>query len=91
MAIVRGYSDLDRHASWFLFFSLLLRAIMQAGLTPLAIVGLSCRFDAEDLLEKRVLSRFSRRKLYLYNTLTYADYSYTFKQLLSVPPDLAGQ
>jgi hypothetical protein len=26
----------------------------QAGLTPLAVVGLSARFDAEDLLEKRV-------------------------------------
>ena len=37
----------------------------QSGQTPLSVIGMSCRFDAEDLLEKRVLSRFSRRKLYV--------------------------
>ena len=46
--------------------------------------------QAEDLLEKRVLSRFSRRKLYLYNTLTYADYVYTFQAMLSVPSGVDG-
>ncbi|KAG0602491.1 hypothetical protein M758_10G017800 [Ceratodon purpureus] len=36
---------------------------MQSTLTQAAVVGLSCRLDADELLEKRVRSRFSNRKL----------------------------
>jgi len=36
---------------------------MQSTLTQAAVVGLCCRLDAVELLEKRVKSRFSNRKL----------------------------
>ena len=51
----------------------------------------SCRFDAEDLLEKRVLSRFSRRKLYLYNTVSYTEFADSFKKMLTLPGGFADE
>lgn len=36
---------------------------MQSVLSQAAVVGISCRLDADQLLEKRVRSRFSHRKL----------------------------
>lgn len=62
----------------------------QAGLTPLAVVGLTCRYDAEDLLEKRVLSRFSRRKFYLSKPLDFDEYSLAFREALSPSPQVAA-
>ena len=58
----------------------------QAGSTPLSIVGITSRFDAEDLLEKRVLSRFSRRKVYLHHRLEFPDYVSAFGDCLTLAP-----
>jgi len=58
----------------------------QAGSTPLSIVGITSRFDAEDLLEKRVLSRFSRRKVYLHHRLAFPDYVSAFEDCLTLAP-----
>lgn len=58
----------------------------QAGLTPLAVIGVTCRFDAEDLLEKRVLSRFSRRKFYLSKPLEFDEYTLAFEEALRAGP-----
>lgn len=37
--------------------------IIQAGTTPMAVIGLTCRLDVMDLFEKRVKSRFSHRQV----------------------------
>lgn len=37
----------------------------------MAVIGLTCRLDALDLLEKRVKSRFSHRQIYLFSTATF--------------------
>lgn len=58
----------------------------QAGSTPLAIIGITSRFDAEDLLEKRVLSRFSRRKIYLHHRLNFSEYVDVFRESLNINP-----
>ncbi|CAO3668600.1 unnamed protein product [Rhizopus stolonifer] len=43
----------------------------QSARNPMAVIGLTCRLDALDLLEKRVKSRFSHRQIYLFSTATF--------------------
>eukprot|EP00038_Savillea_parva_P009063 m.180946 g.180946 ORF g.180946 m.180946 type:complete len:509 (+) comp15147_c0_seq1:65-1591(+) len=74
--------DLFAHAGKQSLLYTLLDAV-QAGHTPLVVIGLTCRFDAEDLLEKRVLSRFSRRKFYLSKPLPFDEYKMAFEEALT--------
>ena len=53
--------------------------------TPLLIIGLTCRLDVLSLLEKRVLSRFSRRQLMMFNSISFADYVQMFQDFLTLP------
>ena len=45
---------------------------IQTSSTPMCLIGITCRIDVLDLLEKRIKSRFSHRQIYLFN-----DYSFT--------------
>ena len=58
--------------------------ISQAGLTPMAVVGITSRVDVMELLEKRVKSRFSHRQLFICNQWTYEDYVNGFINLLKI-------
>ncbi|KAI9279812.1 origin recognition complex subunit 4 C-terminus-domain-containing protein [Sporodiniella umbellata] len=46
----------------------------QSAQNPMAVIGLTCRLDALDLLEKRVKSRFSHRQIYLFSTTTFNSF-----------------
>ncbi|CAM6011688.1 unnamed protein product [Sphagnum balticum] len=59
---------------------------MQSNLTQAAVVGLSCRLDADQLLEKRVRSRFSNRKL-LFLPLSFEDVFLLLHHVLMLPVD----
>jgi hypothetical protein len=48
----------------------------------------SFRYDAENLLEKRVLSRFSHRKLYLSKVLPLSQYTLAFQEALMASPEI---
>nr|XP_039270482.1 origin recognition complex subunit 4-like [Styela clava] len=61
--------------------------ITQAGTTPMAVIGLTCRLDVMDLLEKRVKSRFSHRQIYIHNGSNFDQYVATFKDLLTLNAD----
>jgi len=56
--------------------------ITQAGLTPMAVVGITCRIDVIELLEKRVKSRFSHRQLFVCNKWTFEEFVDGFTNLL---------
>ncbi|KAF9322764.1 origin recognition complex subunit 4, partial [Podila minutissima] len=49
--------------------------VAQSAEWPIAVIGLTCRLDALELLEKRVKSRFSHRHYYTYPPGTYHDYA----------------
>ncbi|KAG0337873.1 origin recognition complex subunit 4 [Podila horticola] len=49
--------------------------VAQSAEWPIAVIGLTCRMDALELLEKRVKSRFSHRHYYTYPPGTYHDYA----------------
>ncbi|XP_076366862.1 origin recognition complex subunit 4 isoform X2 [Tachypleus tridentatus] len=63
--------------------------IVQSSQTPVAVVGITCRLDVIELLEKRVRSRFSHRQLYLFNQYNFTDYMNIVKKLLQLPEDFS--
>lgn len=49
--------------------------VAQSAQAPICVLGITCRKDVTDLLEKRVMSRFSNRQIHLYPhaTETFED------------------
>ncbi|KAL8183286.1 UNVERIFIED_CONTAM: origin recognition complex subunit 4, partial [Gekko kuhli] len=61
--------------------------VSQSAQTPIAVIGLTCRLDILELLEKRVKSRFSHRQIYLINSFDFKKYINICKEQLSLPPE----
>lgn len=61
--------------------------ISQSAQTPIAVIGLTCRLDILELLEKRVKSRFSHRQIHLMNSFDFPQYLKIFKEQLSLPAE----
>ncbi|XP_045106993.1 origin recognition complex subunit 4-like isoform X2 [Portunus trituberculatus] len=58
----------------------------QSAQAPICVLGLSCRLDVLELLEKRVKSRFSHRQIHLQASGDFTThYLHTFKTLLHLP------
>ena len=47
-----------------------------------------CHQDVVELLEKRVKSRFSHRRIHVFNTLNFPEYKEAFQRMLTLPSDL---
>ncbi|XP_078721711.1 origin recognition complex subunit 4 isoform X2 [Lampetra fluviatilis] len=66
--------------------------VAKSAQTPIAVVGLTCRLDVLELLEKRVKSRFSHRQIHVFPCPEFDDYVAAFCQTLTLPqafPDVA--
>ncbi|XP_074858202.1 origin recognition complex subunit 4 isoform X2 [Carettochelys insculpta] len=61
--------------------------ISQSAQTPVTVIGLTCRQDILELLEKRVKSRFSHRQIYLINSFDFKQYLKIFKEQLCLPAE----
>ncbi|XP_068716512.1 origin recognition complex subunit 4-like isoform X1 [Montipora foliosa] len=59
--------------------------VSQTAQTPICVVGLTCRLDVVELLEKRVKSRFSHRQIHLFNSETFEDYLLIVRSVLGLP------
>ncbi|XP_015773350.1 PREDICTED: origin recognition complex subunit 4-like, partial [Acropora digitifera] len=59
--------------------------VSQSAQAPICVVGLTCRLDVVELLEKRVKSRFSHRQIHLFNSETFEDYLLIVRSVLSLP------
>ncbi|KAK8392638.1 hypothetical protein O3P69_014814 [Scylla paramamosain] len=58
----------------------------QSAQAPICVLGLSCRLDVVELLEKRVKSRFSHRQIHLQASGDFTThYLHTFRTLLHLP------
>ncbi|XP_077452137.1 origin recognition complex subunit 4 [Stigmatopora argus] len=73
------------HKNQTLLYNLL--DVSQSAQAPVAVVGLSCRLDVLELLEKRVKSRFSHRQISLFDGLKFTQYLERVKSQLSLPDD----
>nr|XP_014435294.1 origin recognition complex subunit 4 isoform X3 [Pelodiscus sinensis] len=65
--------------------------ISQSAQTPVTIIGLTCRQDILELLEKRVKSRFSHRQIYLMNSFDFKQYLKIFKEQLYLPAEFSDK
>ncbi|NWY48151.1 ORC4 protein, partial [Sylvia atricapilla] len=65
--------------------------ISQSAQTPVTVIGLTCRQDILELLEKRVKSRFSHRQIYLMNSFDFKEYMKIFKKQLSLPAEFPDE
>ncbi|XP_051479505.1 origin recognition complex subunit 4 isoform X2 [Apus apus] len=65
--------------------------ISQSAQTPVTVIGLTCRQDILELLEKRVKSRFSHRQIYLMNSFDFKQYIRIVKQQLSLPAEFPDE
>ncbi|KAJ8681427.1 hypothetical protein QAD02_017214 [Eretmocerus hayati] len=70
--------------------------VAQSAQAPICVIGITCRLDVIELLEKRVKSRFSHRQIFLYPGQTsesespvssFEDRLELFQDLLSLPDD----
>ncbi|CAO3644529.1 unnamed protein product [Mucor hiemalis] len=59
----------------------------QSAQNPMVVVGLTCRLDTLDLLEKRVKSRFSHRQIYLFPSSNFGQFIEIAKSTLLLPPE----
>ncbi|CAL8308156.1 unnamed protein product [Merluccius merluccius] len=71
------------HKNQTLLYNLL--DVSQSAQTPVAVVGLTCRLDVLELLEKRVKSRFSHRQIHLLSSLTFSQYLQVVRAQLQLP------
>ncbi|KAL5828121.1 hypothetical protein ACOSQ4_019918 [Xanthoceras sorbifolium] len=76
--------DLFAQGKQRLLYSLL--DAMQSVTSQAVVIGVSCRLDADQLLEKRVRSRFSHRKL-LFLPPSMEDLQRLLEHVLSLPVD----
>ncbi|XP_061664028.1 origin recognition complex subunit 4 [Syngnathoides biaculeatus] len=73
------------HKNQTLLYNLL--DVSQSAQAPVAVVGLTCRLDVLELLEKRVKSRFSHRQIHLLKGLSFTQYLERVRSQLSLPDD----
>lgn len=60
--------------------------VAQSAQAPICVMGLTCRLDVIELLEKRVKSRFSHRQIFLYNSAQeWEEKLELMRALLSLP------
>lgn len=64
--------------------------LSQSKSTPIAVIGLTCRQDIMELMEKRVKSRFSHRQYYLFGPATFEDYIDIAMDILC-PPSITSK
>ncbi|KAI8062834.1 origin recognition complex subunit 4 C-terminus-domain-containing protein [Gilbertella persicaria] len=62
----------------------------QSAQNPMAVIGLTCRIDTLDLLEKRVKSRFSHRQIYLFPSSSFGQFIEIAKETLTLPETCQG-
>ncbi|XP_041563565.1 origin recognition complex subunit 4 [Drosophila elegans] len=66
--------------------------VSQSAQAPICVLGVTCRLDVIELLEKRVKSRFSHRQVFLFpSSERFEDYVALCRELLSLPSGSALQ
>jgi origin recognition complex subunit 4 len=78
--ILDEFDLFTKHKSQLLLYTLL--NTLQVSSNPMFLIGLTCRLDVLDLLEKRIKSRFSHRQIYLLNEFNIDDYIELAKNMI---------
>ncbi|XP_052092994.1 origin recognition complex subunit 4-like [Mytilus californianus] len=70
--ILEEFDMFAHHKNQTLLYNLF--DIAQSDQAPICVVGVTCRLDVIELLEKRVKSRFSHRQVYFLNNYNFENY-----------------
>ncbi|RUS33554.1 origin recognition complex subunit 4 C-terminus-domain-containing protein [Jimgerdemannia flammicorona] len=65
--------------------------VAQSGQNPVAVIGMSCRLDTMELLEKRVKSRFSHRQIYLFPPEQFKDFMCIVRATLALGDEVRNE
>ncbi|CAL1526075.1 unnamed protein product [Lymnaea stagnalis] len=92
--ILEEFDLFAQHKNQTLLYNLF--DVAQSAQAPICVIGITCRLDVIELLEKRVKSRFSHRQLHLFNKQTKQQYRELCRAYLSLDdkfphPDFAMQ
>ncbi|KAJ2298120.1 origin recognition complex subunit 4 [Coemansia sp. RSA 2706] len=71
--VLEEFDLLAQHPKQALLYALF--DVAQSQQTPVAVLGLTARIDAVDLLEKRVKSRFSHRQIFVHGAASLEDFA----------------
>ena len=80
MFILDEFDLFTKHKSQLLLYTLF--NTIQTTSNPMCLIGLTCRLDVLDLLEKRIKSRFSHRQIYLLNEFNIENYIELAKNII---------
>lgn len=83
--ILEEFDLFSMHPKQTLLYNLFDLAAAKCHEHPLAIIGETCRWDAIELLEKRVRSRFSNRQLSLNLPENFVQFSAVILHILRLP------
>jgi len=81
--VLEEFDEFTSHTGQALLYNLF--DISQSRSAPVCVVGLTCRLDVVELLEKRVKSRFSHRQIHIFPKYTLAEYVSHAGTALSLP------
>ncbi|KAJ8317772.1 hypothetical protein KUTeg_004677 [Tegillarca granosa] len=87
--ILEEFDLFSHHKNQTLLYNLF--DISQSRQAPICVLGLTCRLDVIELLEKRVKSRFSHRQIHLFNNLNFDDYKEMFIIYLKLEEDFPNK
>ncbi|XP_077483427.1 origin recognition complex subunit 4 isoform X2 [Amblyomma americanum] len=65
--------------------------VAQSAQAPILVIGVTCRLDAIELLEKRVKSRFSHRQMHLFPNFSFEEYLDIMVDHLSLPASFSNK
>lgn len=85
LVVLEEFDLFAQHKNQTLLYNLF--DVSQSAQAPVAVVGLTCRLDVLELLEKRVKSRFSHRQIHLLSRLTLPQYLQRFQTQLRLRPE----
>jgi len=81
--ILEEFDEFTSHTGQALLYNLF--DISQSRTAPVCVVGLTCRLDVIELLEKRVKSRFSHRQIHIFPKYSFKEYLTYATTILSMP------
>lgn len=81
--VLEEFDEFTSHTGQALLYNLF--DISQSRSAPVCVVGLTCRLDVVELLEKRVKSRFSHRQIHIFPKYSLKEYVFFAISSLSLP------
>jgi len=81
--IIDEFDLFTNHKNQTLLYNLF--DISQSNQTPVCVIGVTCRLDVIELLEKRVKSRFSHRMVHMFREMSYGDMIEIFRSYITLP------